>query len=125
MRKSSADKVTVIAAGITVHEALKAQETLKKDDIGIGVIDCYSVKPIDEETLRKAGLETGKIIVVEDHWFFGGLGDSVLNVFARDRKVSIYKLAVRQMPFSGTPLEMLEEAGISAKKIVETVRKIV
>ena len=76
----------MIAAGITVHEALKAYETLKSEGIAVRVIDAYSVKPIDRETLHRAARDTqGKLVVVEDHWFEGGLGDAVLDAFVGTR----------------------------------------
>jgi transketolase len=92
----------------------------------IRVIDAYSVKPIDAETLITAAQETGKIIVVEDHWPEGGLGDAVLEVFteADGPLPQVVKLAVQSMPGSGTPAELLEEAGISAHHIVQAVRAL-
>jgi transketolase len=92
------------------------------------VIDAYSVKPIDEETLLAAAEETGnKIVVVEDHWPEGGLGDAVLDAFTqRDGLMpEVVKLAVQSMPGSGTPDELMEEAGISAHHIVLAVRALV
>jgi transketolase len=92
----------------------------------IRVIDAYSVKPIDAETLITEAQETGKIIVVEDHWPEGGLGDAVLEVFteADGPLPQVVKLAVQSMPGSGTPAELLEEAGISAHHIVQAVRAL-
>ena len=82
VRHSDRDQVAVIAAGITVHEALKAYEALKSEGITVRVIDAYSVKPIDRETLHRAARDTqGKLVVVEDHWFEGGLGDAMLDAF--------------------------------------------
>ena len=86
VRQSDRDQVAVIAAGITLHEALKAYEALKSEGIAIRVIDAYSVKPIDRETLHRAARDTqGKLVVVEDHWFEGGLGDAVLDAFVGTR----------------------------------------
>jgi len=127
-RQSDKDEVTVVAAGITLHEALKAYDQLKSQGIRIRVIDAYSVKPIDEETLLAAAEETGnKIVVVEDHWPEGGLGDAVLDAFTqRDGLMpEVVKLAVQSMPGSGTPDELMEEAGISAHHIVLAVRALV
>jgi transketolase len=127
-RQSDKDEVTVVAAGITLHEALKAYDQLKSQGISIRVIDAYSVKPIDEETLLAAAEETGnKIVVVEDHWPEGGLGDAVLDAFTqRDGLMpEVVKLAVQSMPGSGTPDELMEEAGISAHDIVQAVRALV
>jgi transketolase len=127
VRSSSEDRVTVVAAGITLHEALDAYEQLRKQNVLIRVIDAYSVKPMDEETLQAAAAEVGsKFVVVEDHWPEGGLGDAVLEVFAkRDGNLpQVVKLAVESMPGSGTPAELMEEAGISAHHIVMAVRAL-
>jgi transketolase len=128
VRQSNNDQVTVVAAGITLHEALKAYDQLKGENILIRVIDAYSVKPMDEETLQAAARETGnKIVTVEDHWPEGGLGDAVLDVFTkRDGPLpQVVKLAVQSMPGSGTPAELMEEAGISAHHIVQAVKALV
>ena len=128
VRQSPNDQATVVAAGITLHEALKAYDQLKSDGIEIRVIDAYSVKPIDEETLFAAAEETGnRIITVEDHWPEGGLGGAVLEAFTqRDGLMPhIVNLAVQSMPGSGTPDQLLEEAGISADHIVQAVKAIV
>ncbi len=128
LRQSDNDKATVVAAGITVHEALAAYEQLKGEGIAIRVIDAYSVKPIDEETLLAAAQEAGnKIITVEDHWPEGGLGDAVLEAFSeRDGSLpEVVKLAVQSMPGSGTAAQLLEEAGISAHHIVQAVKALV
>lgn len=127
VHQSDSDKVTVVAAGITLHEALKAYDQLHEDGVNIRVIDAYSVKPMDEETLLLAAQETGdKIITVEDHWPEGGLGEAVMEVFSqRDGAMpEIVKLAVQSMPGSGTAAELLEEAGISAHHIVQAVRAL-
>jgi transketolase len=126
IHQSPQDKVTVVAAGITLHEALQAYDQLKGQNVLIRVIDAYSVKPIDAETLITAAQETGKLIVVEDHWPEGGLGDAVLEVFteADGPLPQVVKLAVQSMPGSGTPAELLEEAGISAHHIVQAVRAL-
>jgi transketolase len=127
LRSSDNDQVTVVAAGITLHESLSAYEQLLSEGIRIRVIDVYSVKPIDEETLLAAAEEAGnKIITVEDHWPEGGLGDAVIEVFTqRDGPLpQAVKLAVQSMPGSGTPAQLLEEAGISAHHIVQAVKAI-
>jgi transketolase len=132
LKKSAADKVAVVAAGITVHEALKAHETLGKAGIAVRLIDAYSVKPIDRETLRQAAKDTGgRLVVVEDHWAEGGLGDAVLEAFAaREGEAPaeplprVVKLGVRKMPGSGTPWQLLDAAGISASHIVEAVKSL-
>jgi transketolase len=122
VRTSGEDAVTIVAAGITLHEALKAAELLKAEGTSARVIDLYSVKPIDATTLREAARATGRIVTVEDHWSEGGLGDAVLDVLAASATpVQIVKLAVRDMPRSGTPAELLSVAGIDADHIVEAV----
>ncbi|GHO67537.1 transketolase [Ktedonobacter sp. SOSP1-52] len=128
VKQSAQDKVTVVAAGITLHEALKAYEQLKGENIHARIIDAYSVKPIDEETILAAAEEAGnKIVTVEDHWPEGGLGDAVTEVFTqRDGPMpQVVKLAVQSMPGSGTPAELLEEAGISAHHIVQAVKALI
>jgi transketolase len=128
VKQSSQDRAAVVAGGITVHEALKAYEQLKAAGINIRVIDAYSVKPIDRETLHKAARETGgKLIVVEDHWPEGGLGDAVLDAFSGSRidGLTVIKLAVKGMPGSGTPAELLSAAGIDAEHIATAVRGLV
>src|SRR6266446_6496125 len=128
LHQSGQDEVTIVAAGITLHESLKAYDQLKGEGIMVRVIDAYSVKPIDEETLLAAAEETGnKIVVVEVHWPEGGLGDAVLDAFTqRDGLMpEVVKLAVQSMPGSGTPDELMEEAGISAHHIVLAVRALV
>jgi transketolase len=122
LRKSANDRVTVVGAGITVHEALKAADALAKEGIAIRVIDAYSVKPIDRDGLLAAAGETGgRMIVVEDHYEEGGLGDAVLN--AVGNQASVVKLAVREIPRSGPPEALLDKYGISSKHIAEAVRQ--
>lgn len=127
VRRSEQDKATLIAAGITLHECLKAHEQLKSSGINVRVVDLYSVKPIDAKTIKDAAKETGTLVVVEDHWPEGGMGDAVLDVFvnAAAPLPKVVKLAVKSMPGSGTPEELLDAAGISAKSIVETVKRLV
>lgn len=127
VRQSPKDQITVVAAGITLHEALKAYDQLQEENITIRVIDAYSVKPMDEETLMAAAQEAGnKFVTVEDHWPEGGLGEALLEVFTqRDGPLpQVVKLAVQSMPGSGTPAELLEEAGISAHHIVQAVKAL-
>ena len=127
LRQSDQDKVTVVGMGITVHEALKAYEVLKGEGIAIRVIDAYSIKPIDEETLFTAAQETGAFVTVEDHWPQGGLGEAVLSAFTERNSPlpRVVKLAVEGMPGSATPDQELEEAGISSDHIVQAVRMLV
>ena len=106
-----------------MHEALKAAETLAAEGTPVRVIDCYSVKPIDAETLRAAG---DRIVTVEDHWAEGGLGEAVLAALAdADERPRVLTLAVREMPRSGKPAELLAAAGIDAEHIAEAARQLV
>ncbi|HSK16975.1 MAG TPA: transketolase [Gaiellaceae bacterium] len=126
LHSSDADDVTVVGAGITVHEALEAAEALAADGIVVRVIDCYSVKPIDAETLRAAAGATRALVTVEDHWPEGGLGEAVLAALAdADESPRVEILAVSGMPGSATPAELLAEAGIDAAHIAATVRRLV
>jgi transketolase len=128
LRRSDADQATVVAAGIAVHEGLKAYDRLRSEGISIRIIDAYSVKPIDAGTLRQAAAETGgRLVVVEDHWIEGGLGDSVQEAFTggQGELPRVVKLAVHEMPGSGTPAEMLHAAGIDADHIAAAVKKLV
>ena len=126
VRSSAEDQLTLIGAGITLHEALKAADLLAQEAITARVIDLYSVKPIDVETLREAASATGRLVIAEDHWPEGGLGEAVLSVFAdtTDRPRVVH-LAVRQMPGSATPAQQLAEAGIDAEAIVAAARSLV
>ena len=117
LRQSKDDKVTIVAAGITVHDAIKAYDKLKQEGIAIRIIDCYSVKPLDEATLRKAADETGHIITVEDHYAEGGLGEAVASLCLSPRIV-----AVRKMPHSGPPETLMAEQGIDADGIIREVK---
>jgi transketolase len=127
VRQSDNDQVTVVGMGITLFEALKAYDQLKNEGITIRVIDAYSVKPIDTQTLFTAAQETGeKIVTVEDHWPEGGLGDAVLSAFTQRNAPlpRVTKLAVDHMPASATPEQQIEEAGISASSIVQAVKSL-
>ena len=125
VRSSDEDQVTVIAAGVTLHEALKAYETLKADGISIRVIDLYSVKPIDAKTVLDAATATNNTIVtVEDHYPEGGLNDAVMDAVG-PKGVTVHKLAVNGLPRSGKADELLEVHGISAGAIVRKVKGIV
>jgi transketolase len=126
LRKSGSDAACLIGAGVTLHESLKACDILAAEGIKVRVIDLYSVKPIDSATVRLAAEECGgRLFVVEDHWPEGGLGDAVLEVFGGESTVraSVTRLAVRNMPTSGKPAEMMSAAGIDAAHIVEAVKK--
>jgi transketolase len=126
MGRTPADQAAVVAAGITVHEALKAQQVLAAEGIAIRVIDAYSVKPIDQQALRQAASETGAVVVAEDHWAEGGLGDAVLAALAGAESFPLFHhLAVHAMPGSGAPQELLDAAGIGAKGIADAIRTLV
>ncbi len=125
LRSSPDDVVTVVAAGITVFEALKAYEVLSNEGIKIRVIDLYSVKPLDEATLIRCAFETNRtIITVEDHYPEGGIGDAVASAVSKEG-IKVYKLAVNDLPRSGKPDELMDMFGISARHIVETVKRLV
>jgi transketolase len=123
LRSSDEDDVAIVAAGITLHEALKAAEALEAEGINARVIDLYSVKPVDAETLRAL---TCPIVTVEDHWPEGGIGEAVLSAFAdADERPRVVTLAVRELPHSGKPAELLAAAGIDAEHIAEAARHLV
>jgi transketolase len=125
LRSSSNDQLTIVAAGVTLHEALKAHDELQKDKISVRVIDLYSIKPVDRETLLKAASETNHLLLtVEDHYEDGGLGDAVLSAVG-SAGVRVHKLAVRELPRSGKPQELLDAYGISASAIVSKVKELV
>ncbi|HEX7488336.1 MAG TPA: transketolase C-terminal domain-containing protein, partial [Anaeromyxobacteraceae bacterium] len=126
LRRSPRDVAAVLAAGVTLHEALRAYETLRSEEIPVRVVDLYSVKPIDASTIEACAREcAGRLIVVEDHWPQGGLGDAVCEVFAGwPDPPSITRLAVEGLPGSGTSQELLDASGISARHIVEAARRV-
>ncbi len=124
VRQSPSDQLTIVAAGVTLFEALKAHEQLQNHGIAVRVIDLYSIVPIDHATLLDSARATsGKILTVEDHYAHGGLGDAVLNAVAGEG-VRVHKLAVREIPHSGKPDELVDRYGIGARSIVEAARKM-
>ncbi|MFI6931248.1 transketolase [Streptomyces sp. NPDC050287] len=126
LRSSDQDRMTIVAAGVTVPQALAAADTLAADGIRARVIDLYSVKPVDAPTLRQAAEDTGCLVTVEDHRAEGGLGDAVLDAFADGRPVPrLVRLAVRTMPGSASPDEQLHAAGIDAESIAAAGRLLV
>ena len=127
VRSSEDDDVALVGAGITLHGALEAAEMLAAEGVSARVIDLYSVKPIDEATLREAADVTGgRLVVAEDHRPEGGLGEAVLSVFAdSDEKPRVAHLAVRDLPASGKPAELLAAAGIDAESIAAAARSLV
>jgi transketolase len=126
LRSSPADRVTVVAGGVTVHEALKAAVQLAAEDLPIRLIDAYSVKPLDAASIATAAQATcGRVVVVEDHWVEGGLGEAVSAALSTGGTPSrIRRLAVTEMPASGTPDEQMHLAGIDAEAIADAVRAL-
>jgi transketolase len=127
VRSSDDDQVTVVAAGITVHNAIEACEKLQEEGIAVRLIDAYSVKPIDADALREAVRATGRLVAAEDHWPEGGLGEATLSALAEDGDMGgleFEHLAVSGMPTSGSPAELMDAAGISAEHIADAVRKL-
>ena len=123
VRSSEDDDVTIVAAGITVHEALAAADRLAEEGLSARVIDLYSVKPIDEKTLRSIRTP---IVTAEDHWAEGGLGEAVLAALSEvEDRPQVRILAVRELPHSGKPAELLAAAGIDASAIAEAARALV
>jgi transketolase len=120
LRESAGDTVTLVGAGVTVFEALKAHDLLKAEGIAARVVDLYSVQPVDAATLTRCGRETGRIITVEDHYPAGGIGDAVARAVA-PAGLTVTRLAVSEIPRSGKPDELLDVYGISARRIVEAV----
>jgi transketolase len=124
LRQSSQDQVLIVAAGVTVFEALAAYEELQQAGISIRVIDLFSIKPIDQEVLvANAEACKGRVVTVEDHYSHGGLGDAVISALAASR-IEVRKLAVQEIPRSGKSKELLDRYGISRRQIVETVKEI-
>ncbi len=119
------DDVTLVGAGITLHEALKAADALAEEGVSARVVDLYSVKPVDADTLRESVEATQRrIVVAEDHWPEGGLGETVLSALAGE-ELAFAHLAVREMPTSGKPEELLAAAGIDAEHIAAAARRLV
>jgi transketolase len=126
LRESDDDQVTLIGAGVTLHEAIKAADELAGDGISARVIDLYSVKPLDYETLAAASAATGgRLVVVEDHWPEGGIGDAVVSTFAdTDERPRVVKLAVTHLPGSGKGAELLHDCGIDSDAIVAAAKRL-
>ncbi|MBI4401940.1 MAG: transketolase [Nitrospirae bacterium] len=124
LRHSRSDKLTIVAAGVTLFEVLKAHDQLKETGIPVRVIDLYSIVPIDRSTLLECARATGdRILTVEDHYAHGGLGDAVLSAVGSEG-MRVHKLAVREIPHSGKPDELVDHFGISARAIVEAAKQI-
>ncbi|MFC8124967.1 transketolase [Streptomyces sp. NPDC057302] len=126
LRSSDADRLTLVAAGVTVHEALTAADFLDREGIQVRVVDLYSVKPVDRATLREAAERTGCLLTVEDHRPEGGIGDAVVEAFSDGGPVPrMVRLAVNTMPGSASPAEQLHAAGIDAESIAAAARLLV
>ncbi|MGE5414587.1 MAG: transketolase family protein, partial [Syntrophomonadaceae bacterium] len=126
LRRSGDDAAAVLAAGITLHEALRAYDLLAASGLHVRVVDLYSVKPVDAATVEACARECGgRLVVVEDHLPEGGLADAVAEVFEGRPAPAITRLAVRSLPGSGTPRELLDGAGIGADAIVDAVRRAI
>jgi transketolase len=126
VRQTPKDRVTLIGAGVTLHNCLAAADALAAKKIPARVIDLYSVKPVDVRTLREAARVTkGRFIVVEDHYPEGGIGAAVLEALAADPPPRVVHLAVRDLPTSGKPEELMNAAGISTRNIVAAATKLV
>ncbi|MDH4218509.1 MAG: transketolase [Candidatus Aminicenantes bacterium] len=123
LKRSQKDMVTVIAAGITVHEAIKAYEGLKKENISIRIIDAYSVQPLDRGIIDEVKRAGGKAVVVEDHFRSGGLGDAVASLL--NGSAEMVHLAINELPRSGEPDELLTKYGISATHIKQAVKRLI
>ncbi|HZR15967.1 MAG TPA: transketolase [Verrucomicrobiae bacterium] len=124
LRQGAGDKATVVAAGVTLYEALKAADALKNEGIGITVIDAYSIKPLAKDVILSAAQKTGGVVVtVEDHYAEGGLGDAVAGELSVSG-IQVHKLAVRELPHSGKPEELLAKYGIDAHAIVKAVKSL-
>jgi transketolase len=124
IRRTDQDRVTIVAGGVTLFEALAAHEQLKIEGLLVRIIDIFSIKPVDEQLLRSAAHETNNVIVtVEDHSVFGGLGDAVAGAVAPSG-IRVHQLGIREMPRSGKPEELLAAYGIDKTAIVKTVRSV-
>jgi transketolase len=124
VRQNAGDKVTIVAAGVTLFEALKAADTLKAEGIGVTVIDAYSVKPLARDVIKAAAAKTkNTIITVEEHYAEGGLGDAVAGELSVDG-IKVHKLAVTELPHSGKAEELLAKYGIDAAAIVKKVKSV-
>ena len=118
--------MTIAASGVTVFEALKAADDLKKENINVRIVDCYSIKPVDKNTLSKCVQDTKKkiLITVEDHFEHGGMGDFIIAAL-NDTEAKIIKVAVTKISQSGTKDELLNDAGIDAAHIISKVKELI
>jgi transketolase len=125
LRQSSQDVATVVGAGVTVFEALRAADELASVGMRVRVIDLYSVAPVDRDALVASGFATdGRIVTVEDHYAAGGIGDAVAGA-VEGTGIRVQRIAVREIPRSGSPEELFDRYGISARHVVQAVRAFV
>src|SRR5205823_11225962 len=125
VRQSPKDKVALIGAGVTLHNCIAAAEALGAKKIPARVIDLYSVKPVDVKTLREAARVTkGRFVIVEDHYPQGGIGAAVLEAFAADGGLHVAHLAVKGLPTSGKPEELMNAAGICPRHVIAAATKL-
>jgi transketolase len=125
VKRSDEDEITVVGGGVTLFEVLSAYEALKAEGISARVVDIFSLKPVDAETLRECGRETNNLILtVEDHSLWGGIGDAVAGAVAADG-IRVHKLGISEVPRSGEPAELLAAYGIDRGAIAEKVRTLV
>ena len=125
LRQSDNDQLTIVAAGVTLFEALKAYDELQKSGITVRVIDLYSIVPIDVATLKQAAIATNNLVLtVEDHYLHGGLGDAVLSALSTEG-VRLHKMGIQEIAHSGKPAQLLDRYGISVRAIVEKAKHLV
>lgn len=123
VRQSVNDKVTVIGAGVTLHEALAAADSLSQQGISIRVIDPFTIKPLDAANIISSAKATGgQVITVEDHYREGGIGEAVCAAVSGEPDILVQQLAVSEVPQCGTPSELLDKFGISARHIIAAVK---
>jgi transketolase len=127
LKNTSKSQVAILATGISVHSALKAHDKLLSDNIPTMIVDCYSIKPLDKDKLIEIATKFRHIIIVEDHYYQGGLGDSILEALSELNIVipNVYKIAVQNIPRSGTPKDLMQNEGIDEKGIIKKVKMIV
>jgi len=125
LRQSDKDQLTIVTAGVTLFEALKAYDELLKSGITVRIIDLYSIAPIDSATLKQAAKATNNLfLTVEDHYIHGGLGDAVLSALSSEG-VRLHKMAIQEIAHSGKPDQLLDHYGLSARAIIEKVKHLV
>lgn len=125
LKQSNSDKLTIVSGGATLFEALKVYEKLSKEGINVRLVDIFSVKPIDKETLIESAKATnGLVYVVEDHYPEGGIGEAVMHALKGERNTQVFHRAVNDIPRSGTPEELYDLFGLSADKVYVEVSQI-